>query len=150
MKTGLSALVAGLLFGLGLSVSQMINPEKVIAFLDVAGDWDPSLAFVLLAAVVVSLLGYRLANRRNKPVFADRFRLPGNTRVDARLVGGAAIFGVGWGLAGYCPGPAVTALVLGTWEPVIFVVALLAGSLAQWAMDRVVANGRGPAPGATE
>jgi uncharacterized membrane protein YedE/YeeE len=124
-------LIAGLLFGAGLTVSQMVDPAKVQGFLDFAGiadgTWDPSLAFVMAGALVVTALGYRLALRRPAPLMAPRFALPTRKDVDARLVTGAAIFGVGWGLAGYCPGPAVASLAFGNAEALAFVVAMLVG-----------------------
>lgn len=122
-----AALLAGTLFGLGLAISQMINPRKVLAFLDLAGDWDPSLAFTMGGALLVTATGYRLVLRRPGPVLAASFHLPAKTTVDWRLLAGAALFGVGWGLGGYCPGPAISALALGTAEPWIFIVAMLAG-----------------------
>ncbi len=123
-----AALAAGVVFGVGLAVSQMVNPVKVIAFLDVAGDWDPSLAFVMGAAVIVSFLGYRLAGRRPAPLLDERWYLPTRKDIDAPLVTGAAVFGVGWGLGGYCPGPALAAVGLGVAEPAVFLLAMLAGS----------------------
>ncbi len=136
MKTQLTALLTGVLFGLGLAVSQMINPQKVIAFLDVFGNWDPSLALVLAGAVVVSFVGFQLAKRRATPVLASSFHAPTRTDLDARLLAGAAIFGIGWGLAGYCPGPAISALALGSLEPVVFLLAMAAGSLTLSRFDR--------------
>lgn len=148
MKTQLTAFIAGVLFGLGLAVSRMINPEKVLAFLDIAGNWDPSLALVMVGAVVVSFVGFRLAGGRARPVFAQRFHEPANRGLDRRLIIGAAIFGAGWGLAGYCPGPAISALAVGTWEPVIFIGAVVAGSLAHQAFDRLAPHS--PAPPTTK
>lgn len=135
-----AALIAGMLFGLGLSISQMIDPNKVIAFLNVGGDWDPSLALVLAGAVAISALGYRIAVHRERPVCAPDFQVPQNTVVDTRLLTGAAIFGVGWGLAGYCPGPAIAALALGSLEPLLFVAALIAGALAHRWVERARAE----------
>src|SRR6185312_6444627 len=102
MRAAIAALAAGLLFGLGLTVSQMINPAKVLAFLDVAGDWDPSLALVMAAAVPVAAGGFALAGRRSAPLCDARFFGPERTRVDRRLLSGAALFGIGWGLVGFC------------------------------------------------
>ncbi|MCG8274706.1 YeeE/YedE family protein [Aquamicrobium sp. NLF2-7] len=133
----LSSLTAGLLFGLGLAISGMLNPAKVQGFLDISGAWDPSLAFVLGAGLIVSFVGYRLAFARNKPMFDDQLHLPTKTRIDGPLIIGSAIFGVGWGLAGFCPGPAITALSLGMIAPVIFAVAMLAGMLVH---DRFMAG----------
>ncbi len=127
----LMSLVSGLLFGAGLTLSQMVNPAKVLGFLDFggipAGDWDPSLAFVMAGALVVTAIGYRLAFRRGAPIAAPAFQLPTRKDIDVRLVAGAAIFGVGWGLAGYCPGPALAALAFGRAEVFVFVAAMLAG-----------------------
>lgn len=122
----LSSLAAGLLFGLGLVVSGMINPAKVQNFLDVAGAWDPSLALVMGAALIVTAIGYKLVLRMPHPLFEGRFQVPSLTRLDARLIGGAAVFGAGWGLAGFCPGPAITAAALLRGEVFIFLAAMLA------------------------
>lgn len=126
----LSSLAAGLLFGLGLVVSGMINPAKVQNFLDVAGAWDPSLALVMGAALIVTAIGYKLVLRMPHPLFEGRFQVPSLTRLDARLIGGAAVFGAGWGLAGFCPGPAITAAALLRGEVFIFLAAMLAGIAA--------------------
>ncbi|MDV2987819.1 UNVERIFIED_CONTAM: YeeE/YedE family protein [Methylobacteriaceae bacterium AG10] len=133
-----TALISGLLFGFGLALSGLMDPERVLGFLDVAGAWDPSLAFVLGGAVGVSALGYRLKARRTRPWLAPRFEVPTPARPDARLLGGAALFGVGWGLAGFCPGPAVAGLVLGLPPVLLFVAAMLVGML----LHRVTAGGR--------
>ncbi|GET37811.1 DUF6691 family protein [Microseira wollei] len=129
MKDNLIALLAGLLFGLGLGLSQMIDRDRVLGFLDVTGVWDPTLLFVLGGAVGVTIIAFRFVLRRSHPIWADKFYLPTKKDIDLPLVIGAAIFGVGWGIAGYCPGPGITALVLGMWNPVLFVLALIAGSL---------------------
>lgn len=123
----LSGLLAGTVFGMGLAVSQMANPEKVIAFLDIFGNWDPSLLFTMAAAVMTTFVGYRWVLHRGA-IFETKLQLPTNTVVDRRLLVGAAVFGIGWGMAGYCPGPAVTGLASGIAEPFIFLVAMLAGS----------------------
>jgi len=123
----LASLSAGLVFGLGLAVSQMVNPAKVLAFLDVAGAWDPSLALVMGAAVAVTWVGYRLVLGRPKPVLTESFQLPTKTAIDARLITGAAIFGIGWGLAGLCPGPAIASAAYLQAETLYFVPAMLAG-----------------------
>ncbi|MBT8135555.1 MAG: YeeE/YedE family protein [Gammaproteobacteria bacterium] len=123
----LSGLVAGIIFGAGLGISEMANPEKVLAFLDVLGNWDPSLLFTMGGAVGVTFLGYRLVLHRG-PVFEQQPHLPTKTDIDRQLLAGAAVFGIGWGLAGYCPGPAVTGLGSGVLEPVLFVAAMLVGS----------------------
>lgn len=127
----------GLLFGIGLVVSQMINPAKVLGFLDVAGRWDPSLALVMAAAVAVSSIGYAVARRRGRPALNQQLKVPTRRDIDFRLVAGAAIFGVGWGLIGLCPGPALTALAYGKWEVVLFVVAMAAGVLLHAGFDRL-------------
>ena len=129
MKQNLVALLAGVLFGLGLGVSQMIDRDRVLGFLDVAGVWDPTLLFVLGGAVTVTLIAFRFVLRLAHPIATDKFHLPTQKAIDARLITGAVLFGVGWGIAGYCPGPSVTALVMGIWNPVLFLVALIAGSL---------------------
>ena len=120
----------GLLFGLGISISGMANPAKVLNFFDIAGTWDPSLALVMGGALLVALPGYRVVLRRPSPVLAPAFQLPAASRIDARLLGGSAVFGVGWGIAGFCPGGALPAL--GTLRPevLIFVAAAGAGILA--------------------
>lgn len=129
MKQSLVALISGVLFGLGLGLSQMIDRQRVLGFLDVTGVWDPTLLFVLGGAVAVTVIAFRFLLRLPHPFYGDKFYLPKKKEIDWQLVLGAAIFGVGWGIAGYCPGPALTALVLGIWNPVLFVVAMIAGSL---------------------
>lgn len=123
----LAALAAGALFGLGLVLSGMANPAKVLAFLDVAGDWDPSLAFVMGGAIPVAALGFALGRRRTAPLCANDFATPPRGLIDARLIGGAVLFGLGWGLAGFCPGPALAALGFGGAQPWLFIAAMLAG-----------------------
>jgi len=125
-----AALIAGLLFGLGLSLSGMLDPARVRGFLDIAGAWDPTLAFVLGGAVSVAGLGYVLARRLPRPAFAPAFELPTNRRIDRPLIGGAALFGIGWGLSGLCPGPAVAALSTGALPVAVFVAAMLVGMMA--------------------
>ncbi|MEO1403234.1 MAG: DUF6691 family protein [Cyanobacteria bacterium J06635_1] len=129
MKENLVTLISGVLFGLGLGVSQMVDRDRVLGFLDVAGNWDPTLLFVLGGAVLVTVVAFRFVLRLPHPLMAEKFHLPTRKDIDRQLVIGAAIFGVGWGIAGYCPGPGITALVLGIWNPVLFVVALITGSL---------------------
>lgn len=132
--------VIGLIFGLGLLVSGMSNPAKVLNFLDFAaistGTWDGSLAFVMAGAIAVTYVGFTLVLRRSQPLLAEKFHLPGKADLDARVIAGPAIFGIGWGLAGFCPGPAFTALGLGTTAAMVFVVAMLAG---MW-LARFIAN----------
>jgi uncharacterized membrane protein YedE/YeeE len=125
---GAASALAGAIFGLGLAVSGMTQPGKVLGFLDVAGGaWDPSLLFVMAAAIAVGALGHHLAVRRARPLLSSAFVLPTKRHVDARLVAGAAVFGVGWGLGGYCPGPAITSLVTGAVPVIVFVACMLAG-----------------------
>ncbi|KWT65235.1 gene II and X protein [Hyphomicrobium sulfonivorans] len=128
--------VAGLLFSLGLVVSGLINPAKVQNFLDLAGTWDPSLAFTMAAAIATTAIGYRLAFRNSRPLFADAFQLPTAKAIDIRLIGGAAVFGIGWGLIGFCPGPAVAALATGSTSAFIFVGAMLAGMFLARTLER--------------
>lgn len=128
MKQNGIALLAGLLFGLGLAISQMIDPARVLGFLDVAGTWDPTLMFVLGGAVGVTVILFPVVLRRPNPFLAASFRLPTKKDIDRPLVVGSALFGIGWGIAGYCPGPGITAIVLGAWNPLFFVLALAAGS----------------------
>lgn len=138
MPAILSALVSGLLFGLGLIVSQMVSPTKVLGFLDIFGDWDPSLAFVMGGAVAVSALGTVFAKRRGVPVLARQLEIPTRRDLDPRLLGGAALFGIGWGLVGLCPGPALTVLIVGPWQVSVFVAAMIAGM----ALFRIVPSDR--------
>jgi len=139
MRTAVN-LLAGLVFGLGLLISGMANPAKVQNFLDLAGGFDPSLIFVMAGAVVVTLVGYRFVLRRPKPLLAERFHLPAVKDIDARLVSGAALFGVGWGLSGFCPGPAITSLPLLAKGTLVFVPAMLAGI----GLARLVTQSRAP------
>lgn len=125
--------LAGALFGAGLALAGMTDPRRVLGFLDVAGDFDPTLAWVLAAAVLVSALGQRWVLRRAQPVFAPRFQLPAARGVDRRLLLGAVLFGIGWGWAGYCPGPAIAGLAVASREALWFVPAMLAGF---WLHDR--------------
>ncbi|MGY0614513.1 DUF6691 family protein [Vibrio sp. FJH11] len=126
----IAALVSGILFGLGMAVSGMIDPDKVIGFLDISGNWDPSLAFVMGGALAVFMPSYFLIIKpRKQSVSGAEMCTPTNTKIDARLLSGAAIFGLGWGLAGICPGPAVASLALGNVSIVLFFVAMLAGSI---------------------
>ena len=129
MPLALSALAAGILFGLGLAVSQMTNPMKVLAFLDVTGAWDASLAVVMVAAVAVYFAAFRIASGRAAPLVADTFRFPKRRDIDAPMVVGAVLFGAGWGLAGLCPAPAITALISGQRKAFLFLGAMLVGML---------------------
>jgi hypothetical protein len=124
-----SSLFIGILFGAGLAISQMMNPAKVIAFLDFAGDWDPTLALVMIGALIASAPGFALAKKRAAPAFGGAFHIPARRDIDMPLVAGAALFGVGWGLSGFCPGPALAALGTGIGPVFAFVAAMLAGML---------------------
>lgn len=124
---GAIGFLTGLVFGLGLVVSGMSDPAKVLNFLDLFGSWDPSLAFVMGGAVLVTFVGYRLTWAREVPLLGGRFDLPTREDLDPRLVGGAALFGLGWGLGGFCPGPALTALPLAAPGTLVFVPAMIAG-----------------------
>lgn len=123
--TGLVAFASGLLFALGLGIGGMTKPSKVIGFLDVAGDWDPSLAFVMGAALVVYGVTARVVLRRDRPLFDAKFFLPTRKQIDAPLVVGAMLFGVGWGLSGYCPGPAIVSSVTGATDTLVFTAAMI-------------------------
>ena len=127
MRPLVSALGVGILFGAGLALSDMINPARVLAFLDVAGAWDPTLAFVMAGALVPTAVAFALRPRLSRPLFGSEFFVPENRSPDRRLLVGAALFGVGWGLVGFCPGPAIAALSSHLWQPWLFVAAMLAG-----------------------
>jgi uncharacterized membrane protein YedE/YeeE len=123
----LASLLAGLVFGLGLILSGMADPAKVLGFLDLAGAWDPSLAFVMAGAIAVGMVAFMVARRRTVSLLGAEMRLPGARHIDRRLVVGGMLFGVGWGIAGFCPGPGLVALGMGEGKALIFVVAMLAG-----------------------
>ena len=126
----ISIILIGALFGAGLALSGMLNPSKVAGFLDLFGTWDPSLAFVMGGGVVSNFIGYRIVMRRPGPVFASGaagFRIPANNAIDSKLVVGSALFGIGWGLGGLCPGPAISSLLLAPGDAVLFVLMMLAG-----------------------
>lgn len=127
MGKNISALLAGLVFGLGLVVAEMTNPAKVLAFLDVSGHWDPSLAFVMGAALIVTAAGYRLVWKMRQPAFGTAFIVPQTREIDRRLATGAVLFGIGWGLVGLCPGPAIAALSFGGTPAWVFLGAMTAG-----------------------
>ena len=130
------ALISGLVFGLGLILSGMANPAKVLAFLDLAGRWDPSLALVMAGAIAVALPAFAWAKRRKTSMLGTPLSLPASTTIDARLVGGGLLFGVGWGLAGFCPGPAIVALGAGYGKAGAFIVAMLMGMAAVDLIER--------------
>ena len=121
------ALLCGIIFGIGLVISEMINPEKVLGFLNIFRDWDPSLAFVMIGALIVSTPIFRLFKNKNKPVLSSNFSIPANKEIDKKLIIGAIFFGSGWGLIGLCPGPAITSIALLNMSSVIFVVSMFIG-----------------------
>lgn len=127
MKYTLASLFAGLIFGVGLLVSGMANPEKVLDFLDIAGQWDPSLALVMAGAILVGIFAFTMARQRTLSFLGFSMKLPSSTKVDKRLVVGGLTFGVGWGIAGFCPGPGLVALGAGEAKAVVFVAAMVAG-----------------------
>ena len=134
----LSVLFAGTLFGFGLSVAQMIDPAKVLNFLDFAGTWDPSLAFVMAGGLAVNALVTPLILKRNKPLFAEFFSLPKKTQIDARLIVGGLIFGAGWGIAGYCPGPMITSLSFANSDILTVLTAFVVGTFAsRWVLAQL-------------
>jgi uncharacterized membrane protein YedE/YeeE len=135
----ITAFIAGLLFASGLILSGMTNPAKVLAFLDIAGRWDPSLAFVMVGAILVAAIAFRVGGARARTVFGGAIHLPGAKHVDARLVAGSVTFGVGWGLVGYCPGPALASLGVGGWPTLLFVAAMIAGMVLFESVERIAA-----------
>jgi uncharacterized membrane protein YedE/YeeE len=126
----IAALLAGLLFGAGVTLSGMVNPMKVQNFMDLFGTWDPTLIFVMGAGLIVTFLGFRIVFGWSRPMFDQSFHLPKAAGLDPKLIGGAVLFGTGWGLTGFCPGPAIASLVFGYWPSVIFVIAMGLGILA--------------------
>lgn len=135
----ITAFAAGLLFASGLILSGMTNPAKVLAFLDIAGRWDPSLAFVMVGAILVAAIAFRIGGARARTVFGGGIHLPGARHIDARLVAGSLTFGVGWGLAGYCPGPALASLGVAGWPALLFVAAMIAGMVLFESVERLAA-----------
>ena len=137
----LIAFGSGLVFGLGLLLSGLMNPAKVLAFLDLAGAWDPSLLCTMGGATLVAALAFRIAKRRGRTLFGQALRLPSSSDIDRRVVLGSATFGIGWGLAGFCPGPAIASLATGSSKPLLFVLAMVAGmgvfELAEWLRRRL-------------
>lgn len=132
-----AALFCGLLFGAGLVLSGMTDPHKVLGFLDITGQWDPTLMFVMGGALCVTVIAFRFVLKMDHPVLGSRFFLPTLTEIDPKLLAGAALFGMGWGLVGYCPGPALVSLGYLQWQPVLFVLCmLLAGKFAGGALDK--------------
>jgi uncharacterized membrane protein YedE/YeeE len=135
MKNGLAALVVGFIFSLGLGLSGMTQPQKVVGFLDLFGNWDPSLMFVMVGAIGVHLVSYRLIRRRNSPLLSMTWHVPDRKDITPALLLGAVIFGIGWGLAGFCPGPAVTSLASLSVKPLVFVASMIGGMLIFRAVD---------------
>lgn len=127
MKVSIAAFITGFIFGLGLILSEMVNPLKVKGFLDITGLWDPTLAFVMIGALGVTFFGYRWIFKQPKPLFAVNFQLTKNTIIDRQLIIGALMFGIGWGISGLCPGPAITGLATLNMDILIFFIAMLAG-----------------------
>lgn len=127
MRQPLVALLSGVLFGMGLALSGMTDPARVRAFLDVTGAWDPTLAFVMGGALLPMAIAWAVVRRRTRPVVADAFHLPATSPIDARLIGGAALFGIGWGLAGLCPGPAIAALAIAPGPALVFGIFMTIG-----------------------
>ncbi len=130
MKLIVISLISGILFGIGLALSQMTNPDKVLNFLDVAGNWDPSLIFVMIGALIVTSLFFRKILKRQTPLFDKAFYLSSKSAIDKPLLIGAAIFGIGWGISGYCPGPSVAGLGLGNFEAIIMIFSIYMGMIA--------------------
>jgi uncharacterized membrane protein YedE/YeeE len=150
VKSIATSFLSGLLFAAGLVIAGMTQPAKVIGFLDFLGDWDPSLAFVMGGGMLVYFVAYRLITRKRKaPIFEASFTLPTRKDIDLSLVGGAALFGAGWGLAGYCPGPAITSLGSGSLSAIVFVLAMVAGMALYRAVEvhRASRANHGSAPG---
>ncbi|MEZ5831923.1 MAG: DUF6691 family protein [Dongiaceae bacterium] len=144
MRLSLIALAAGLLFGAGLAISGMYDPAKVLGFLDIAaiasGGWDPSLAFVMAGGLAVTVPAFSLARRRAQPIAAPQFQTPTATAIDGRLMVGALVFGIGWGLVGYCPGPALAALAFGSTGTILFVLAMMAGMVLEGMANKQLAS----------
>lgn len=132
----LPPVISGVLFGAGLTISGMTDPARVQGFLDIFGDWDPTLAFVMGGAVIVMAIAWRIRSGMMRPIFGEKFSLPDRTDLDSRLIGGAVLFGVGWGLAGLCPGPGLASLALSPSHALPFVAAMLAGMLLQGLISR--------------
>ena len=127
LYSNIVSLLCGIVFGIGLVISEMINPEKVLGFLNIFKDWDPSLAFVMIGALIVSTPIFHLFKNKNKPVFSSNFSIPTNKQLDKKLIIGSIFFGAGWGLIGLCPGPAITSLALLNTSSVVFVVSMFTG-----------------------
>lgn len=135
------SLFAGMLFGVGLIFSGMTNPEKVIGFLDVTGKWDPSLFFVMLGAISISFFAFRQAPKKSTSILGQPMSIPTKKEIDLRLIVGSIIFGIGWGLAGYCPGPGIASIATSKLQPIIFVIAMLLGMLVYEVIQTIQENG---------
>lgn len=138
MKSNLAAGIVGFLFALGLGISGMTDPHKVLSFLDVFGSWDPSLMFVMVGAILVHLLLYRLIRKQKSPLYGSEWHVPKNSQITPSLVAGALIFGVGWGLAGYCPGPGIASLATMDPRPLVFVGSMILGMLLFKLLDKKI------------
>lgn len=139
MKNLVSALLIGAIFGVGIAISGMINPAKVLNFFDVAGTWDPSLALVMFSALFTAMIGYRIVfGKFPKPILNESFTVPTNTTIDKRLIGGSAIFGIGWGVSGFCPGASIPALGVGETSAMLFTASLIAGIFIARTIDNAM------------
>ena len=136
MKLLISTFIAGILFGVGLTGSEMVDPARVSGFLDIAGAWDPTLLLVMGGALAVTLPAFTLIQKRERPLFIDKFSLPTKNDLDWKLISGAVLFGIGWGISGFCPGPALSALVTGMPEVIYFVLAMASGQLLAMLFER--------------
>ena len=140
MKTSLAALVSGIIFGLGLAISEMINPARVTAFLDITGEWDITLLLVMGSALAFTIIGFPLITRKAHPILAEKFTLPTKTSLDMPLLSGAVLFGIGWGLAGLCPGPAIAGLASADPSVFLFVAAMIAGQFIGIGMEKKLSS----------
>ncbi len=141
MMSKIVSCIGGIIFGIGLSVSNMINPEKVLGFLDIFGLWDPSLIFVMLGAIIISAPVFFLFKSKNKPLFADNFTMPTLKSIDKNLIIGSGTFGIGWGMVGFCPGPAISSLALLNTYSVYFVLSIVGGFLLTEFVNRIIIRG---------
>ena len=140
MKTSLAALLSGIIFGLGLAISEMINPARVTAFLDITGEWDITLLLVMGSALAFTIIGFPLITRKAHPILAEKFTLPTKTSLDMPLLSGAVLFGIGWGLAGLCPGPAIAGLASADPSVFLFVAAMIAGQFIGIGMEKKLSS----------
>ena len=138
MMSKIVSCISGIIFSVGLSISNMINPEKVLGFLDLFGQWDPSLIFVMMGAIIISAPIFFLFRNKNKPLFADNFAMPTLKSVDKNLIIGSTTFGIGWGMVGFCPGPAISSLALLNTYSLFFVLSLLGGFLLTEFVNRII------------